>query len=117
MTTPGLREWVQDFAPGLMDAPESDRIPLGGTTDAANADFDTVDMQNRTATMRKRAGSRLVTPTTVDAGQKWDGLFEFRRAGMTPKLLGVCNGSLYRFDDIDTMTAVSGGTGFTAGNT
>lgn len=116
MTVPQLREWVKDFAPGLLDAPESDRIPLGATTDAANADFDKVDMRNRTATMKKRAGSRLLTPTTVDAGKKWDGLFEFRRAGMTPKLLGVCNGALYQFDDLETMAAVSGGTGFTAGN-
>jgi hypothetical protein len=116
MTLPGLREWVKDFSPGLMDAPESDRLPLGGTTDASNADFDKVDMRNRTATMKKRAGSRLLTPTSVAVGKKWDGLFEFRRASMTPKLLGVCNGALYQFDDLETMTAVGGGTGFTPGN-
>jgi hypothetical protein len=40
MTSPDLRQWVRDFAPGLMDTPESDRIPLGATPDAYNADFD-----------------------------------------------------------------------------
>jgi hypothetical protein len=43
-TAPELRLWNRDFAPGLRDTPESDRIPPGATPDAANADFDKVDM-------------------------------------------------------------------------
>lgn len=115
MTAPEMRQWVRDFAPGLLDTPESDRIPLGSTPDAYNADFDKVDMRNRTATLKKRSGSRLLNPTAV-ATAKWDGLFEFRRTGAARKLIGICNGALYEFDDVDTFNAVAGGTGFTAGN-
>jgi hypothetical protein len=115
-TTPQLREWVRDFAAGLMDTPESDRIPLGATPDAYNEDFDKVD-KNGTATLKKRSGSKLITPTTFAAGKAFDGLFEFRRTGSSPRLLGVCNGALAEFDGIDTMTAVAGGGGFAVGNT
>lgn len=114
-TSPEMRLWVSDFSPGLRDTPENDRIPLGSTPDAYNADFDKVDMKAGTATMKKRAGARLLTPTAPTAA-KWDGLFEFRRTGAARKLLGVLNGTLYAFDDIDTMVAVVGGGGFTAGN-
>lgn len=120
MTIPGLREWCSDFSPGLLDTPESDRIPMGATPDAYNAEFDRVyfteDGQRR-ATMRKRRGSRLINPTAITASTKVDNGFEFRRIGSANKMLTVCNGALSQFDDIDTFTAVVGGGGFTAGNT
>lgn len=113
MTVPEMREWVQDFSPGLIDTPEGDRLPLGAFPAALNVDFDKVDMRNHTATVKKRAGSQLITPASVSSGQKWDGLFEFRRAGTAPVLLGVCQTRLYQFDGVDTMTFVS--TNFTTG--
>lgn len=120
MTTPALRLWCDDFSTGLLDTPESNRIPLGGTPDAYNAEFDKVYIGadgGRSATLRKRRGCRLVNPTTMSASAKVDGLFEFRRIGTAGKLLAMCNGALYQFNDIDTFAAVTGGSGFTAGNT
>ena len=117
---PSLREWCWDFSPGLLDTPESDRLPNGATPDAYNAEFDKVyftETGERRATMRKRRGARLINPTTMSSGAKVDGLFEFRRVASASKLLAVCNGALYQHDDIDAFAAVSGGTGFTAGRT
>lgn len=117
MTTPNLRIWVKDFSPGLLSTPESDRIPIGATPDAFNADFDKVDLVAGQATLKKRAGSQCINPTTMSAGKKVDGLFEFRRTTTATRLLlAVCNGALEQFDNVDTFNAVTGGGGFTAGD-
>lgn len=120
MTVPEMRIWCADFSAGLLDTPESDRLPDGATPDAYNAEFDRVyftESGARRATLRKRRGSRLINPTAIAASKKVDGLFEFRRIGNAGKLLAVCNAALYQYDDIDTFNAVAGGGGFTAGNT
>lgn len=119
MTTPEMRLWCKDFSFGLLDTPESDSLPIGATPDAYNAEFDKVyftESGQRRATLRKRRGSRLINPTAMSAGKKVDGGFEFRRIGNASKLLTVCDGALYQYDDIDTFNAVVGGSGFTAGN-
>jgi hypothetical protein len=116
MTTPGMRRWASDFAAGLLDTPESDRIPLGATPDAYNGDFDRVDTKSLTATIKKRSGCRPLNPVPISAAKKVDGLFEFRRQGGFRHLMAVCNGALVQFDDVNAFTAVAGAGGFTAGN-
>lgn len=118
-TSPDLAEWVRDFTPGFLDTPEEDTLPGGATPDARNAELARVEYglngRPRRATLQKRHGARLVNPTVIDAEQKIDGLFEFRRTGATPQLVAICNGKVFVFDNINAFTQVGASAPFTAG--
>lgn len=95
----------EDFSPGFQAGAEPNRLPDGATPDAKNAWFHTKGRNPKRLTMGRRPGTRLQNPVAMAAGQKVDGLFEFRQLASDPKLLAVCAGILHQFDNIDTFTA------------
>lgn len=115
---PAFSLWCDNFAPGFLDTPEPDRLPLGATPDARNAWFSSVDAEGvtgaRRAIMGKRPGSRLLNATAIAAGKAVDG-GEFRRSGAASELLALCDGGLYKYDGAGSFGAALG-SGWTAGN-
>lgn len=113
---PRLKVDAFDFSPAFMETPEPDTIPSGATPDAKNALLINIEegVNQVRACLRKRTGHRMVTPTVLSAGKSIDGLFEFLRDNAAGELLAMCNGVLKKFDNIDTFTGVTGGTGWTA---
>jgi hypothetical protein len=107
----------EDFSRGFIDTPETDTLHPGATAYAANAMLTRVETgpDKRRATMSKRRGHRLVTPTAMSLGATVDGLVDFRRETAPPQLLACCDGAWYAWNDLDTMTAISGATGYTPG--
>lgn len=116
--SPHASIWCDNFAPGFLDTPEPDALPVGATPDARNAWFSSVDAVGasggRRAIMGKRPGSRLLNATAIASGKPVD-VFEFRRTGATPDLLAVCDGSLYEYDGAGSF-GVALGAGWTSGN-
>jgi hypothetical protein len=114
---PDLRIFIRDWSPGYLDVPEEDTLPAGATPDAANGWLINISPGGgkRSAVLAKRPGDRLINPTAMAAGASVDGLFEFRRAGQPRELLGVCDGKLFVYDDVDTFTQVGATSPFTAG--
>lgn len=110
--------WCENFAPGFLDTPAPDSLPIGATPDARNAWFQSVDALGitgqRSALMGKRPGMRLVNPTAIASGKPVD-LFEFRRVGGRD-LLAICDGALYKWDGASSFGA-SLASGWTSGNT
>jgi hypothetical protein len=115
-TTPGLDLYVRDFSAGYLDTPEPDVLPPGATPDAANALFARILQggDSNSVSMKKREGFRLVTPTAMSLGARVDGMEMYQAAGQNNVLLAGCDGTLYQFNNIDTMINVV--SGFTAGN-
>ncbi|MCC6989954.1 MAG: hypothetical protein IT181_13195 [Acidobacteria bacterium] len=115
--SPSFGLWCENFAPGFIDTPQPDALPLGGTPDARNAWFSSVDALGvtgqRQAIAGKRPGMRLVNPAAIASGKPVD-IFEFRRATLGPQLLAVCDGGLSAFDGFDAFTAIA--SGWTSGN-
>lgn len=119
-TQPGQSFASQSFAGGYLET-EADTLPPSATPEAKNALLINVERAGDAsmtprAVLRKRLGSRLINPTAMTSGATVDGLFEFLRDNAAAELLAVCNGVLRRFDNVDSFTSVTGGTGFTAGN-
>ena len=128
-TSPGLDLFVRDFSAGYLDTPEPDALPPGATPDAANAQFARILRGTDgtiKASMKKRAGFRLVTPTAMPPGpalmdepgvmvfgQSITGMEMYQRPSGNVLLVG-CSDKLYRFDNIDTMVFLT--MGFTPGN-
>jgi hypothetical protein len=120
-TAPSLTFGTRGFDGGFLDTPESDTLPPNASPDARNMLLTSVELASGAGkirgVLRKRFGSALLNPVVISSGKAIDGLFEFLRdTGATGELLAICNGTLYKFDGVDTFNAISGGTGFTAGN-
>ena len=115
-TAPGRDLFVRDFSAGYLDTPEPDALPPGATPDAANTQFARIlrGGDSTRVSIKKRDGFRLVTPLAPAYNVGIDGMEMYQRAGTTNVLLVGTNGTLYRFDNIDTLIAIVGG--FTAGN-
>lgn len=115
--SPDYGLWCENFAPGFLDTPEPDALPIGATPDARNCWFRSVDAQGvtgqRHALLGKRPGMRLINPTAIATGQPVD-LFEYRRAASSGLLLGVCDGELFQYDGFDAFTSIA--SGWTSGN-
>lgn len=111
LDTPDLDYHIENFAPGYLDSPEPANLPRGATPSAANCLFTSLGPDG-SAKLSKRTGARLVNPVCMSAGDRVDGLYEFRREGVgAGQLLAVCNGSTYVWDAVDTFPLVSA-TGF-----
>jgi hypothetical protein len=105
---------AENFAPGYLDSPRTDRLPLGATPDARNAFFYDVEVHEKgpAATTGKRPGSRLITPAAISLGDPVD-LSEFRRENAAGALLGFCNGAWSVFDEVSAFTPIASATGYT----
>ena len=113
---PDLTIGAEDFSGGFLDTPPPDGLPPNATPDAKNAVFFRTDFQEEhRVTMRRRRGARLLNPTAMTAATGVDNLWEFLRDGATGELIAICNGTLKKFDGVDTFTALTNGGGFTAG--
>jgi len=109
---PGGQLWARDFTPGFLDSPERDTLPLGATPEAKNGFLYAIDLANPRATMGRRPGSALVTPTAMTPLACVDGLFEWRRSATDPQLLAVCYGEL-REVSVETGVTTLIGSGWT----
>src|SRR5262245_38358230 len=105
LVKPALDYFVRTFHPGYMDSPEPDTVPKGGTPDAKNCLFDSLQLEPEPrATLAKRTGARLLTPAQIVAGQSFDGLYEFRKVGqITGTLVGVVGGKVFRWDNVSAF--------------
>jgi hypothetical protein len=105
---------AENFAPGYLDAPRSDRLPLGATPDGKNCFFYDVEVHERgpNATAGKRSGSRLINPAAISLGDPVD-LAEFRRENAAGELLSFCNGAWQKYDEVATFNAIASATGYT----
>jgi hypothetical protein len=119
-TAPKFSFGSRDFGGGFLDTPEPDTLPPSASGDAKNCLLTSVqraeDIGAPRAVLRKRLGSRLVNPTPIASQKAFDGLWEFLREAAAGELLAVCNGALYKYDNATAFSAISGGTGFTIGN-
>lgn len=111
---PEFRLGAENFAPGYLDSPRSDRLPPGATPDGKNCFFYDVEIHERGphATTGKRAGSRLINPTAISLGDPVD-LAEFRRESAAGELLAFCNGAWSVYDEVDAFAAIASATGYT----
>lgn len=104
---PQLDYLVESFHPGYMDSPEPDSLPKGATPDAKNCLFDGLQLKPPRATLKKREGSRLLTPAAVVAGKGFDGLFEFRKVGQTSgRIVAVIDGKVWYWDNISAFVQI-----------
>jgi hypothetical protein len=114
-TQPGLDLYVRDFSAGYLDTPEPDVLPPGATPDAANTLFSRILAAGEASrvSIKKRDGHKLVTPSAMALGQPVDGMTMYQRAGSANVLLAGCGGTLYQWNNVDTMSSVV--SGFTGG--
>lgn len=110
LVSPDLELRAENFAPGYLDTPRPDRLPLGAMPNGRNAFF--YDVSGDAATTGKRPGSRLITPTAISLGDGVD-LWEFRREAAAGELLGLCNGAWSKYNEASAFAAISGATGYT----
>lgn len=105
----------RDFSPGYLDSPETDTLPLGALVyGSKNSEFQHVRTDPpRRATLRRRDGVTLFTSSGL--GGRVDGLFEWRRPGLSPQLLVVAAGKLFRLDGVNTVTTLIGSATFGIG--
>jgi hypothetical protein len=116
-TAPELSFVVESFAAGWMDSPEQDSLALGATPDGKNGVFFSVQTDDTPrVVLRRRKGCRLINPIAIASGKAIDGGTEFVREAGTSEQIVVCNGTAYAWDGATGYTALTGGTGFTAGN-
>lgn len=118
---PALTFGSRDFSTGYLDTPEPDTLPASASPAARNCLLINLERAEQTGkargVIRKRYGCRLLNPTAMSSAKSVDGLFEFLRETVAGAgdLLAVCNGTLKKFDGVNTFNAVTGGTGFSAG--
>jgi hypothetical protein len=117
LISPDYRVWADDFSPGFLDTPDVSELPDGAMPEAANGFFSRVQIDGKKrASLKKRPGDRLVAAVAMALGKAVDGLCEFTRIGASNELIAVCNGTVYRLNAGGTaFEALTGGTGFTAG--
>lgn len=114
LIAPQLKYEIQNWRPGYLDSPDSSRLEIGATPLAANSFFFSLN-KDGSCTMGKRPGARLLNPTCISADARVDGLYDFRREGVSGGLLlAVCNGSLTKWDGASTFTVI-GALGTAAG--
>lgn len=123
-TNPAFRLLQRDFSGGFMDTPEADTLPPGSSPDAKNCLLVSVENQlnnfggvdKRRAVIRRDPGALLLNPTAIASKKSVDGLFEFLRENAAGQLIAACNGALSLYDNLTSFAAITGGTGFTPGN-
>lgn len=113
-SSPDITIRAENFAPGYLDSPRTDRLPDGATPDGLNAFFRDVEVFQRgpAATISKRGGSRLINPAAISLGNPVD-LAEFRRENAAGELLAFCNGAWSKFDEVSAFSAIASATGYT----
>lgn len=125
-SSPELDYFVRSFHPGYMDSPEPDTIPLGGTPDAKNCLFSSLQLGVQygygsqghppRAVLDKRTGARILTPSKVDGASGFDGLFEFRKVGQTAgRVVAVLNGKAWYWDNVSAFVQIGATAPFAVG--
>lgn len=107
LVEPALDYLVRSFHPGYLDSPEPDTVPKGGSPDAKNCLFGSLQLNPPRATLEKRGGSVLLTPSGVVGAYSYDGLYEFRKVGTVLSILvGVVNGKVYYWDNVSAFVQI-----------
>jgi hypothetical protein len=115
-SNPQVADGAEDFSAGFLDTPDVDTLPPGATPDAKNCIFVKPETKDQVrAILRRRGGSRLTNPIAVTSQASVDGIWEFTRELGVGELIVMCNGALYKWDNISVFTALTDGGGFTPG--
>lgn len=127
LVAPDYDYQVRSFHPGFLDSPEPDTLPHGATPDAKNCLFDGIQLRGQAvsamqagtparATLAKRTGSRLLTPSQVVAGKGFDGLYEFRKVGqIAGRIVAVIDGKVWYWDGASAFVQVGATAPFVPG--